>query len=67
VLSRGTFILDNSSFALFFLIKSDLVLFIDVSCSSSSSLAFGCYAAILGWLLTAAQPKIQHLRHTIAQ
>jgi hypothetical protein len=22
------------------------------------------HAAILGWLLTAAQPKLQHLRHT---
>ncbi len=55
-----------SYFALFFIIRHDLGLFIDVSCSSWSNLAFWCYAAILGGLITASQHKNQHPRHTSA-
>jgi hypothetical protein len=48
----GGWLLNCSYFALFSIVICDMGLFIDVS-----------YAAILGWLLTAAQHKNQHPRH----
>ncbi len=62
--SCSPFLIVNCSyFALFFLITCDLGLFLDVSCSSWSILALWHRAAILGWLITAAQWKNQLLRH----
>ena len=51
-------------FALFFIVTCYRGILIDVSCSSWSNLAFWCYAAIVGWLLTAAPHKNQHPQRT---
>ncbi len=54
-----------SYFALFSLNTCDLDVFLDVNYSSWSSLAFWHYAAILGWLITAAQWKNYLMWHTL--
>jgi hypothetical protein len=37
------------------------------SVSLDAALHFDLHAAIQGWLLTAAQPKLQHLQHRTVQ
>ncbi len=50
-------------YALFSVVVGDLGSFIDTNVPLDAVLHFDLHAAILGWLLTAVQPKLQHRRH----
>jgi len=52
-------------FASFSLVIGDLGCFINANVPLDAVLLFDLHAAILGWLLSAVQPKKQHLRHSL--